>query len=88
MEELEHFLGTLRWHHSCIPFYAQRAAPLQQLKTKLLHPGPSKGQARKKGLTSMSTKNNMERPSKCTATLAHYQNGKPLYVYVDSSGTG
>ncbi|KAK6501253.1 hypothetical protein TWF481_009094 [Arthrobotrys musiformis] len=34
--DLEHFLGAIGWHRSLIPFYAQRSAPLQRLKSSLV----------------------------------------------------
>ena len=94
--KLEHYLGLTGYMRSSVYFYAQLAAPLQELKTRLLKDSPaSKGRQRKKYSSSYSLDKPIPaqqasfdslqlaliRPS----ILIHFDENRPLWIDLDAS---
>jgi len=47
LSQLEYFIGLTNWNRHFIPYYAQRIAPLQACKTRLLKGAPPSSRGRK-----------------------------------------
>ena len=95
LRALEYYLGLTRYLQSYIHFYAQLAAPLQELKTLLLRNAPVAGQQCK--AYALKTKLRLPTPQELTSfqsiqealsqslTLVHHNPGKILWIDLDAA---
>ena len=95
LKQLETYLGKTGWLRHYVPYYAQKAAPLQRRKTRLLKPSPTKGSARK----SYSNRTILDDPTAAeidafeqlqeafsrTTYLVHFDRQRRLFIDVDAS---
>jgi hypothetical protein len=100
LSQLEYFIGLTNWNRHLVPYYAQRVAPLQACKTALLKPAPQTKRARKvyaaktevpKDDILLRAFEDLKEALASRPRLHHYEDGKPLYAFLDTSreyGTG
>ena len=93
--DLEHYLGLTGYLRSSVHYYAQLAAPLQNLKTRLLKEAPTKGNPRrayssrfKLPLPSDAEKASFESLQDAlsqSSILVHHDPNRPIWVDLDAS---
>lgn len=95
LQELETYLGLTGWLRNYIEKYAQKAAPLQLRKTKLLRGAPNKGRARRVYSTATIIEEPTEEELIAFKTiqqafggpkfLIHFDPSRQLYIDLDAS---
>lgn len=71
LKQLETYLGKTGWLRHYVPYYAQKATSLQQRKTRMLKPSPTKGGPRK----SFSSRTLFDDPTSCVKSRGNVSTG-------------
>ena len=95
LQELEVYLGLTGWLRNYVEKYAQKAAPLQQRKTRMLENAPVKGRARQAFSATTTIDNPTDEELTAFQTiqqafsgpkfLAHFDPKCQLYINLDAS---
>lgn len=96
LKDLEGYLGLTGWLRGFVPFYAQKAEPLQQRKTALLRLSPSnKGTTRKiysrrtiinhPSEAELESYRQLQEAFSQASFLVHFCSDRTLYIDVDAS---
>ena len=95
LQELEVYLGLTGWLRNYVEKYAQKAAPLQQCKTRMLENAPVKGCARQAFSATTTIDNPTDEELTAFQTiqqafsgpkfLAHFEPKRQLYIDLDAS---
>ena len=99
LKDLERYLGFTGWLRDYVPYYAQKAEPLQIRKTMLLRDSPSnKGKARKNyslrtliadpSDAELDAYSQLQEAFSKPSMLTHFSTTRRLYADVDTSKQG
>ena len=95
LKQLETYLGKTGWLRQYVPYYAQKALPLQERKTRLLRQAPNKGRPRQQhsrrtpvddpSPTEIDAFNQLQGAFSRPTFLVHFDKTRVLYIDVDAS---